>query len=507
MKNFTLSKLQLGKNDGKKEARLSEFENLFYDFNNIYYKAISEFNFLVLGRKGTGKTLLAELIKKRADNIDNWICKLDNYKRFNIEELKKLKSNTGMTADEYVPIWEWIILIELGKLLILHAVDKTSDEYYQLKKFFETNSFDLQLNSFKTLEITSQSKIKGGLKVPFLSTDGEYDKNKKGSSGNYLDYLSSLKDVVFKLFQYQSNQKYTLIYDELDSKFKNNSDYKNSIISLIKAANDINEYFSECCSFKIEVKVMIFLREDIFNLLNDYDLNKIKEDCSLTLNWGSNIEINSPLIDMVVNKIKGSYPAFKKLDGDDVIKLLFGDVTYKFKSKAYKSKKSTTIDRKINPFNYMLTRTFLRPRDIITYLNKIIEKHPNDKKFEGKYISDLENRYSDYFWDEIRNELKGHLTDQEIDSISSLLYKFSKEVFFFSELESYYKERIDQFGELNIKKCITLLYNFSALGNTKYNKIRRKNFQTWAYREDNIEVNFEEKLTIHQGLRKRFNLY
>ncbi|MGL5903745.1 MAG: P-loop ATPase, Sll1717 family [Cetobacterium sp.] len=504
MENFTLNKLQLGKNDGKKEARLEEFENLFYDFNDIYYKAISPFNFLVLGRKGTGKTLLAELIKKRADGTDNWICKIDNYKRFNIEELKKLKSNTGMSADEYVPIWEWIILIELGKLLILNASDKTSGYYYELKEFFERNSFDLQLNSFKTLEVTSQSKLKGELKVPTITGSGEYDRNQKMSNGSYLEYLSSLKDIVFELFKQQSNQKYTLIYDELDSKFKNDSDYKNSIISLIKAANDINEYFYESKSSKIEVKVMIFLREDIFNLLNDYDLNKIKEDCSLTLDWGSNIEVNSPLVKMVINKIKMSYPVFKDLETNEIINLLFGSVTYKYVTNRNKNK---TFDKTISPFNYMLTRTFLRPRDIITYLNKIIELYPNSKKFEGSYISELEKKYSDYFWDEIRNELKGHLSDEEIDCVSSLLYKFSKQTFYFDELEKYYKERKGQFGELNLKKCIALLFNFSALGNINYNNKRNKTFTKWAYREDNIEVNFEEQLTIHHGLRKRFNLF
>ena len=500
MKDFSLSKLQFGKNDGKREAQLEEFENLFYDFDDMYYNAISKFKFLILGRKGTGKTLLGELIKKRADGIDNWICKIENYKKFNLEQLKNLKAKTDMKADEYIAIWEWIILLELGKTLLTTIENKELKEYIILENFFNDNAFDLSLNAFKILEVTSEKTIKGELSLKIAKAEGETNRQEIKKQGNYLEYLEALKEIILKLFEYINQKKVTIIYDELDSKFKNEEDYKNSIISLIKAANDINEIFLDK---KINVKIMIFLREDIYNLLNDYDLNKIKEDCSITIDWGINGGECSPLVDMIINKIRNSYSDFQNLTKQEIISYLFSDVKMNIVKKERGSLKNKT--KTIKPFDFMLTRTFLRPRDLVTYLNKIIEKYPMAQKISGDYILEVEKRYSDYFADEIKNEMKGHLTDDEIEKIFSLLYRFSKRSFYFESLEKYYKERIELFGILDLKKCISLLFNFSALGNIRYDS-NGKRFYKWAYREDNIEVNFDEQLVIHLGLRKKMNL-
>ncbi|MGL5904510.1 MAG: hypothetical protein ACRCZO_17640 [Cetobacterium sp.] len=62
---FNLKKLEFGRNDGKKEAELDDFESLYYDYNGLLHDSLDKFKFLVLGRKGTGKTLLAEMIKKK----------------------------------------------------------------------------------------------------------------------------------------------------------------------------------------------------------------------------------------------------------------------------------------------------------------------------------------------------------------------------------------------------------------------------------------------------------
>ncbi|MFR9018942.1 MAG: P-loop ATPase, Sll1717 family [Fusobacterium sp.] len=500
MENFKIKELKLGKNEGKREAQLEEFENLFYDFDDMYYNAISKFKFLVIGRKGTGKTLLGELIKKRADNSENWICKIENYKKFNLEILKNLKSKTDMKADEYIAIWEWIILLELSKIALEEIENKSLEEYNVLQQFFIDNSFNTSLTAFKIVEITSTKEIKGKLDLKFLGTNGGTSSNLKEEKKCYLEYLESLREILIALFKNIPNKKITLIYDELDSKFKNEDEYKNSIISLIKASNEINEVFLE---ERLDIKVMILLREDIFNLLNDYDLNKIKEDCSIIIDWGTNTGESSPLVDMIVNKVKNSLPYFKELNKKEIISLLFTNVKRNAVQK--RNGKYIHVTKDTNPFDFMLTRTFLRPRDLVTYLNKIIDKYPTANKISGSYIIEIEKMYSDYFADEIKNELKGHLNDKEIETVFSLLYRFSKKSFYYKSLEKYYVERKDIFGELDLKKCIALLFKFSALGNVRYEKNGKK-FYKWAYREDNIEVNFEEQLVIHQGLRKKLNL-
>ena len=57
--------LFIGYNDGKKEAQNREnFEEYYFNHDGIYEKILRSDKYLLLGRKGTGKTLLGEVIKK-----------------------------------------------------------------------------------------------------------------------------------------------------------------------------------------------------------------------------------------------------------------------------------------------------------------------------------------------------------------------------------------------------------------------------------------------------------
>ncbi|PAD71138.1 hypothetical protein CHH67_25790, partial [Paenibacillus campinasensis] len=92
----------------------------------------------------------------------------------------------------------------------------------------------------------------------------------------------------------ESDNKYTLIYDELDDRFRNEEVYKHSIISLLKAADKIN---LELYDTSPNSKIIILLRTDIFALLNDPDLNKIKRCNGVTIDWGRKNNKDSPLFD------------------------------------------------------------------------------------------------------------------------------------------------------------------------------------------------------------------
>ena len=60
-----ISQISFGTTDGKNEARNPNFESLFYDGGG-YYRKLKEdpLKFLVIGRKGTGKTILVRYFQK-----------------------------------------------------------------------------------------------------------------------------------------------------------------------------------------------------------------------------------------------------------------------------------------------------------------------------------------------------------------------------------------------------------------------------------------------------------
>lgn len=92
---FSLKQIFLGEPDGRKEALYRpDFEKFFFDYQNIAEEAINPKNFLFLGRKGSGKTILAEYIKKQASTEPCHFCEIRSYKEFKFQELVHFKSRS-----------------------------------------------------------------------------------------------------------------------------------------------------------------------------------------------------------------------------------------------------------------------------------------------------------------------------------------------------------------------------------------------------------------------------
>ena len=71
---------------------------------------------------------------------------------------------------------------------------------------------------------------------------------------------------------------------------------------------------------------MLLLRTDIYSILNDPDLNKIKIDNSIELNWGHRADMHSPLIDLILLKIRRSVSEFGDISRNDMFNKLFPQV-------------------------------------------------------------------------------------------------------------------------------------------------------------------------------------
>ncbi|MGL5596387.1 MAG: hypothetical protein ACRDDH_20860, partial [Cetobacterium sp.] len=68
MTNIKLKDINFGNNDGKNEAAISNFKDLFFNYENIYEKSLKPEIFLILGRKGSGKTTLIKYIIKNKES-------------------------------------------------------------------------------------------------------------------------------------------------------------------------------------------------------------------------------------------------------------------------------------------------------------------------------------------------------------------------------------------------------------------------------------------------------
>lgn len=488
-----VDKLFIGYNDGKKEAaNQKNFQDYYFDNNGIIDKALRADKYLVLGKKGTGKTLLGEVIKQRASTKGDWICDLISYKNFEFRKLITLQTDDSK-PNEYSAIWKWLLLIKIAEM---SKNDQLADfeANQRIKKFFDCNFNGLKLGMNKIIEETLKSKIKGNFLAKYFGASKSKENNKKIVEGSYLDYLDDLEETLIQALN-PSKTKYTLILDELDDRFKDEDLYKSNIISLIKTVDELNLKFQE---YEIDVKIMILLRSDIFYILNDADLNKIEQDNALKINWGSSSDQSSPLIKMILQKIQQSIihenPDTKEVSLNEIYLKLF---PARFTSKR-RGKRSTH-----DSAEYILKRTFLRPRDLITYLRCAIDINPSSDKFTEKMIREANKDYSDYFLKEIKNEMHGHVDDVIINELFSLLRQFKKRTFNYNDIERFLNEKKRFYPHLEVQMCLKLLFDFGVIGNVWQYKGQAR--FSWIFRE-NTTIDYNKNFILHMGLMRELNI-
>ncbi|MBL0739874.1 P-loop ATPase, Sll1717 family [Chryseolinea lacunae] len=483
--DFKISDIYIGVNDGKKEALYkSDFEKYFIDYNNMYDEVLKPEKYLILGQKGSGKTILAQYIKKQSKINALWFCDIKSFKDFRFHELVHLKTN-DIAPNEYSAIWRWIILVELSKQILQDNGIQDKENLAKLETFFKENYYSIDIDSKKVVELTKTRKINGSILKSILALGGELSSESTHSESSYLSYLEDLERVLLKLLS-TSKSRHTIFFDELDDRFQNDIFYKNSIISLIKSADSINCTLVEK---NLDAKIILLIRSDIFSILNDTDLNKIKLSNSIEITWGEKVSAASPLISLLIQKAKRSNRYLDQFEDIEVFNQLFPQHI-----------------NGVKPERFMLERTLFRPRDLVTFLNLIITRYPSSRYFGWKGFLEMKNKYSEYFIDEIRNEMSGHLESEEIDQGLRLLKNYNRYFFMYTELKDYYASQRVHYPKIELDKLLVLFFKFNVIGNKWHNAYKNKEYYTWAHRDHKAELDFGKQLVIHLGLREELSM-
>ena len=174
--------LFVGYNDGKKEARFRQnFEHYYFNYNKIYEKILRDDKFLLLGKKGTGKTILGEYIKKISQTDPMWFCDMYSCRELKFEALFALKTKS-LKPNEYSAVWEWLLLIMLAKFMLsqkdVKITDVSNRAAEKLRKFLNNCFMHTKLEMNKIIEITKSQKFASGFVSKFLNF--EKDKRKTG---------------------------------------------------------------------------------------------------------------------------------------------------------------------------------------------------------------------------------------------------------------------------------------------------------------------------------------
>lgn len=404
--------IDVGKVAAERDDLLSEY---FFD-NGALDKVIeSPSSFLVLGRKGAGKTAVFTHLSQ---NSKDFISQKDllvslSFEDYNWNIHSLLLDEKKAASLAYKQSWKLVILIETikaykdwfikEKIKIPKELEKCN---VILEKIFDSPVPSIyQVIGKKILSLSGITLPKAGLAIE----DGEFGglevnagevsfqdvqanhSLKKHLSENIEHLIDFLDSSLQKILSQHKLPVVYLCFDRIDEAWDTVSydSSKRVIAGLVSASDSITSQYKE------KIRPLIFLREDIFDALSINDANKLREDCGALLHWD-----RKSLVSVLLCRI--NYFA-KQYDVSPIENLdqLFD---------------KTEMRQRTKPTNYLLKRTMMRPRDLISMMGKIIETmkdKQNDpfsddvvtfEKLEAQAIYDAEPSYSEWLKREIIDE-------------------------------------------------------------------------------------------------------
>ncbi len=474
-----------GSSEAKGDSNLKDY---FYEFPGFDLIMKGEYRYII-GRKGTGKTAIIEVVKNKVDEDPLSFYAEMSLKDFPMTILKELRDKGFEGKAQYVPVWEFLILSQICRSIIYQDNGISSIEAVEdLKRFYEDNDIE-NLSATQTLTVmkerNSKFKISALLKYLQASVGTE---NKKSMTVVMDIHYQKITLAIRELLKTISTQStYHVFLDELDEEFKSgDKSNKTLILSLLRSVENLNTFFIEHTS--ISFRPLVALRSDIYNTLqDDNDINKL-HDFIFKLDWSISIN-DTKITDMSIINIINKRILFsgggKTLSWDDIVK---DDAPAYIKGGIW---------------SYITSRTLTRPRDVIKYLKICESKRPiHDLSFSN--VESSEASYSEWFYNEIRNEIYTHLPvwDECLSVFRDIGYfrtskgEFTNRILSRPKVKNYLAETGKTTDDI-----IEQLFDFSLLGN-----IDDKNRWSFKYKDDDALWNRDADLMLHFGISKKFRL-
>lgn len=458
--------------------------------NHESLSEIEDFNkFIVLGRKGTGKTAI---FKK--------VLNVRDYKTFSFGHTfsdypwhyhdKQVKIGVP-DFDKFTHSWKYLILLSLSKILLNQDQSLPYNEQ-SLEHLAKIESFIVDTYGTRDPDVTQiftpskKLKILQNFKIDLGILEGQI--TPEGIPMENLPVIVqevNLNLVQFIIESLNPANRYYILFDQLDLGFDpTNPDYNCRVIGLLLAAKEINHFAKENGK---KLSIIVFLRDDIYNALKFEDKNKLTQSASTFIEWDiSGSHTLKDLIEKRFTELLRESPE-EQVKWEDVF-----DETQLMTGKQSK-------------YNYITDRTFLRPRDAIQFCNEIITAHHHNSEkadlISNKEINDAKIAYSEYFLNELDDEIHKHIPKYEnmLEVIKSIGYhQFDTDDFkeALEKKKSLFKE------DISIYESMKSLFEFSIIG---YYKAGGSGYggSEYVFRYRSTRSQFEEgskSYRVHPGL-------
>ena len=430
--------------------------------------------FLVLGPKGSGKSAIGsklELLSKQENDLNVTTYFLQDFPYSSFSGIV-----TGSEAPEikYTNTWEFLILTALINSVTSKGKYKCSGgaNIGDLIKILRT----LGLIPNEDLSMIVKKATKKEFRVGISNSWIGYSSESEKSTPNITNLLNYLKNVCYSL---ETNVKHLIIIDGLDDVLTKRDKQYQSLSTLILAVNRINNKFREN---KVDAKIIVLCRTDLFERLSGPNKNKIRQDFSIILDWYQDVKDvgETNLVKLINLRSKNSL-------GREV------DIS--------KNLLPTSIRNRDPTIKTLLENTRHTPRDTIQLLNKVQQFTRSERATKNDVNNGLRVYSLEYLIPEIKDELDGLLSTEEINLTIELLTFMKKRRFTFEDLQR--KKNSDaRFEPLTLSSIISTLFEYNIIGNISSDR----DYVSWKYRNQYAVFNPNDDIIIHAGLCKGLNI-
>lgn len=424
--NGAQRRIFLGSPEAEAEAALSArvpLTEVYEDYHGLS-EALSAEKFMVVGRKGSGKSAFGSYIHARSLEEPNLHCKFIRKSDINLERIIQIGVDAGAAVDAE-SFFKWIIYTSVLSLFAKTETVEHKKEYDDLRRFLEKNRGYIEVNELETKQLISKHGFDVSIDYlkRFVSAKLNRSIEAKSERASYYKILPHLEDLVVKILSsgdcINNGNFFSIFFDDLDVDFRV-ADEKSmaNLIALIRACRHINnDIFSKN---SLPAKVVLFIRDDIERQIvhgEGYaDSAKIFASYATRIDWyeeeyaGRPDQENELSLKRFINR-RIKYVLEKigaKVDLEDPWNsLIEPDQRY-----------DTTS------FKHVVNQTLFRPRDLLLFFLPL-ERERKRIPLEYKDVRGLEDAYSAELAKEMRNELSAKYSPAEIESIFKILGQMS----------------------------------------------------------------------------------
>ncbi|WP_124921911.1 P-loop ATPase, Sll1717 family [Burkholderia stagnalis] len=398
--------IEVGEVSAERDQNLQHY---FYD-NGVSKKLVAnKKQYLLLGRKGAGKTAVFSHLASSPTSIfaaTDVIVPL-SLQSYNWQAHNLLSDNQKAGGFQHRDSWRFVLYVEAVRALneklrargaiVPKKIEKAAKV---LEKIFSTpvpswtdllgqKLFNLAKFELPKAGLDDDGMSFGGGEISFeqlrdnVELKHKLNKNIEGLTAFLESSLSETPESIRVFF----------LFDRLDEAWVSNFiDESKSIVSgLLHASEHVLHQFDG------RLRPIVFLREDIFSTFDINDRNKLKHDCSESLLW------DQESIERLILERVNFYATKKSVAPLSELQQIF--IEKEMRSRA-------------TPVKHIFNRTMCRPRDMVAFLDKTFkaakadELHsPDGMQISTQAIYDAESSYGDYLFEELSDEWRNQNQD------------------------------------------------------------------------------------------------